>query len=110
MQYPGSILRWYDVDPTVSLAVSILRNANIKDQEIVAEMILDKTKEIKPERKRNVITLLPFFKRRWYDDCSKLSLAMLKMKKASLKLQKELSIEMIDYFCATEEHISGDII
>ena len=32
--------RWYDVDPTVSLAVSLMRNANIMTQYECADLII----------------------------------------------------------------------
>ena len=37
--------RWYDVDPTVSLAVSLMRNANIMSQYKCADLIVAKSKE-----------------------------------------------------------------
>ena len=33
--------RWYDVDPTVSLAVSLIRNTNDKTQLKCADFIID---------------------------------------------------------------------
>ena len=37
--------RWYDIDPTVSLAVSLMRNANIMSQYKCADLIVKKSKE-----------------------------------------------------------------
>ena len=37
--------RWYDVDPTVSLAVSLMRNANIMTQYKCADLIVNKSKD-----------------------------------------------------------------
>ena len=37
--------RWYDFDPTVSLAVSLMRNSNITLQYKCADLILKKSKE-----------------------------------------------------------------
>ena len=34
--------RWYDIDPTVSLAVSLMRNANIMTQYKCADLIVQK--------------------------------------------------------------------
>ena len=36
--------RWYDIDPTVSLAVSLMRNANILTQYKCADLIVEKSK------------------------------------------------------------------
>ena len=35
--------RWYDVDPTVSLAVSLMRNASIITQYDCADLIINKS-------------------------------------------------------------------
>ena len=35
--------RWYDIDPTVSLAVSLMRNANILAQYKCADLIIKKS-------------------------------------------------------------------
>ena len=35
--------RWYDIDPTVSLAVSLMRNANIMSQYKCADFIVKKS-------------------------------------------------------------------
>ena len=47
--------RWYDVDPTVSLAVSLMRNANIITQYKCANLIVEKSKENGLDLSENII-------------------------------------------------------
>ena len=48
--------RWYDIDPTVSLAVSLMRNANIMSQYKCADLIVAKSKENGIDLSNNIIT------------------------------------------------------
>ena len=48
--------RWYDVDPTVSLAVSLMRNANIMTQYKCADYIVSKSKEHGIDLSENILT------------------------------------------------------
>ena len=48
--------RWYDVDPTVSLAVSLMRNANIMTQYKCADLIVNKSKENGIDLADNILT------------------------------------------------------
>ncbi len=91
--------RWYDKDPTVSMAISILRNADKEKQLKVAEYILDKL-ETKTLNKTNLSqSLLKVFKRRWYDYDKKLSTAMECLHLSSLTIQQDLALDVIDMLC-----------
>ena len=48
--------RWYDVDPTVSLAVSLMRNANIMTQYECADLIIKISKENGIDLADNILT------------------------------------------------------
>ena len=48
--------RWYDIDPTVSLAVSLMRNANIMTQYKCADLIVTKSKENGIDLSDNILT------------------------------------------------------
>ena len=48
--------RWYDVDPTVSLAVSLMRNANIMTQYKCADLIVQKSKDNGIDLADNILT------------------------------------------------------
>lgn len=89
--------RWYDVDPTVSLAVSLIRNANETTQLKCAEFIIDYA------RQRNVIPknkslneAFTYILRRWYDQDKQISEAFEYFQAAPSDIQKEISIEVIN--------------
>ena len=48
--------RWYDIDPTVSLAVSLMRNANIMTQYKCADVIVSKSKEHGRDLSENILS------------------------------------------------------
>ena len=48
--------RWYDIDPTVSLAVSLMRNSNIVTQYKCADLIVNKSKENGIDLSENILT------------------------------------------------------
>ena len=91
--------RWYDQDPTVSLAVSILRNASMQNQLLTAEYIIQKGLEYDfpiEKVKSQKIDLLP---RRWYDFEENVYYALECMRLSSIDVQKTLAIEIINYLC-----------
>ena len=47
--------RWYDIDPTVSLAVSLMRNANIMSQYKCADLIVMKSKNNGIDLSENIL-------------------------------------------------------
>ena len=88
--------RWYDVDPTVSLAVSLLRNANEPTQLKCAEFIIDYAKERSVELKSNTLNdAFNYILRRWYDKDKKVSEAFEYFEVSPLEIKKEISLEVI---------------
>ena len=66
--------RWYDVDPTVSLAVSLMRNASIITQYDCADLIINKSKEHGIDLADNILTdAFTYVLRRWYDTDQKIA-------------------------------------
>ena len=66
--------RWYDIDPTVSLAVSLMRNANILTQYKCADLIISKSKDAGLDLSENIITdAFNYVLRRWYDTDQKMA-------------------------------------
>ena len=97
--------RWYDVDPTVSLAVSLMRNANIMTQYKCADYIVSKSKEHGIDLSENILTdAFNYVLRRWYDTDQKISEAFEYLKLMPLELQKELSLELINLLQEEEVH------
>lgn len=85
--------RWYDKDPTVSLAVSFIRNASKEQQESIAEKIIEKT--VEKGIKVNEIQML--FYRRWFDESEILSKAMEHLKQASEEDRKVIALYVINF-------------
>lgn len=89
--------RWYDVDPTVSLAVSLMRNANEQTQLKCAEHIIDYAKQRDVTLKSNTLNdAFNYILRRWYDKDKTVSEAFEYFQVAPSDLQKEISLEVIN--------------
>lgn len=89
--------RWYDVDPTVSLAVSLMRNANIMTQYKCADYIVKKSKENGIDLSENILTdAFNYVLRRWYDTDQKIAESFEYLKLLPENLQKETALELIE--------------
>ena len=88
--------RWYDIDPTVSLAVSLMRNANIISQYKCANLIINKSKENGLDLSENILTdAFNYVLRRWYDTDQKIAEAFEYLKSMPEALQKETALDLI---------------
>jgi len=99
--------RWYDQDPTISMAISILRNTSLEHQLLVAELLLKKQADYAPtnqDTSRHKIFRL--FSRRWYDFDDDLYNAIEFMRIMPLNVQREWAVEIIGYLCSLDESIS----
>jgi ABC-type antimicrobial peptide transport system ATPase subunit len=85
--------RWYDEDPTLSLAISFLRNAQQKSQHEVAEKIIEKASS------NGVVVndLQIVFNKRWYDEDERLRLAIEYLKNSSQEHRKLIALEIIEH-------------
>ena len=89
--------RWYDIDPTVSLAVSLMRNANIMAQYKCADFIVKKSKEYGLDLSENIITdAFNYVLRRWYDTDQKIAESFEYLKLLPEELQKEVALDLIN--------------
>lgn len=89
--------RWYDIDPTVSLAVSLMRNANIMTQYKCADYIVKKSKENGIDLSENILTdAFNYVLRRWYDTDQKIAEAFEYLKLLPETTQKETAYEIIE--------------
>ena len=89
--------RWYDIDPTVSLAVSLMRNANIMTQYKCADFIVAKSKENGVDLSENILTdAFNYVLRRWYDTDQKIAEAFEYLKLLPDDIQKEVALELIN--------------
>lgn len=97
--------RWYDIDPTVSLAVSLMRNASDQTQLRCAEHIIDYAKQRNVELKSTSLTdAFNYILRRWYDKDKTVSEAFEYFQVAPMELQKEISLEIINILQFSETH------
>ena len=88
--------RWYDIDPTVSLAVSLMRNASILTQYKCADLIVTKSKENGLDVSENIITdAFNYVLRRWYDTDQKIAESFEYLKLMPEDIQKEMALEII---------------
>lgn len=88
--------RWYDIDPTVSLSVSLLRNANEQAQLKCADFIIEYATQRDVKLKSNTLNdAFNFILRRWYDKDKKVSEAFEYFEVSPLEIQKEISLEVI---------------
>ena len=89
--------RWYDIDPTVSLAVSLMRNANIVTQYSCADLIIQKSKENGIDLADNILTdAFAYVLRRWYDTDQKIAEAFEYLKCLPAEIQKEVALDIIN--------------
>ncbi len=89
--------RWYDIDPTVSLAVSLMRNANIMTQYKCADLIVKKSKDNGIDLADNILTdAFTYVLRRWYDTDQKIAESFEYLKSLPDELQKEVALDLIN--------------
>ena len=89
--------RWYDVDPTVSLAVSLMRNANIMTQYKCADLIVKKSKDNGVNLADNILAdAFSYVLRRWYDTDQKIAESFEYLKSLPEELQKEVALDLIN--------------
>lgn len=97
--------RWYDIDPTVSLAVSLMRNANIMTQYKCAELIVKKSKDNGIDLAENILTdAFTYVLRRWYDTDQKIAESFEYLKSLPPELQKEVALDIINLLQEEEVH------
>ena len=97
--------RWYDVDPTVSLAVSLMRNANIMTQYKCADIIIKLSKDNGIDLSENILTdAYTYILRRWYDTDQKIAEAFEYLKLLPENLQKEVALEIINFLQVEEKN------
>ena len=89
--------RWYDVDPTVSLAVSLMRNANIMTQYKCADLIVQKSKDNGIDLADNILAdAFTYVLRRWYDTDQKIAESFEYLKSLPQEIQKEVALDLIN--------------
>lgn len=88
--------RWYDQEPTLSLAVSLFSNTKKKNQKVVAEYIISVAKERDISLKNKINDFFNFFVHRWYDHDELIYTAMEYLKAMPPELQKEIALDLVE--------------
>lgn len=95
--------RWYDVDPTVSLAVSLMRNANEQVQFKCAEFIIEFAQQRNVQLKSNTLNdAFNYILRRWYDKDKTVAEAFEYFEVSPMELQKEIALEVVSLLQLSE--------
>lgn len=89
--------RWYDIDSTVSLAVSLLRNSDELTRKDCASFIIKEAQEKGVVMKNNLVSAFDYALRRWYDDEETIFEAMEYLRISPVEVQKELAFDIIEY-------------
>lgn len=89
--------RWYDLDITVSRAISMLEAQDEEIQVRCAEYIIDKLDEADVDINMSLDDQYNYIMRRWYDKNIKVSHAMEYLKQSPDNIRKELALDIIEY-------------
>ncbi len=89
--------RWYDLDVTVSKAISMLEKAEEDIQVRCAEYIIDRLKDVDFDIPMSLEDQYNYILRRWYDKNIKVSHAMEYLKNSPVDIRKQLALDIIEY-------------
>lgn len=89
--------RWYDKEPTLSLAVSLIKNSKEETQQKCAEFIKEKAQDYGVVLKTNLLGAFNYVLNRWYDTSEQLAEAFDYLKDAEEETQKQIAVEVIDF-------------
>ena len=89
--------RWYDIDPTVSLAVNLIKNSTEDVQLKCADYIITKSKAFGVRNEENVLAeAFTYILRRWYDKEQRIAEAFQYLRSAPLDFQREIALEIVN--------------
>lgn len=89
--------RWYDKEPTLSLAVSLIKNSNDTTQQKCAEFIKNRAQDYGITLKSNLLGAFNYVLNRWYDSSEQLAEAFDYLKDADGETRKQIAIEVIAF-------------
>ena len=95
--------RWYDIDPTISLAVSLIRNTNDETQVRCADYIIEKAKDQGVMNEENSLEgAFNYIFKRWYDKDRRIQESFEYFKSAPFDIQKEIALDIINFLQFSE--------
>lgn len=93
--------RWYDLDPALSLAVSLMCNSDDETKDYCAKFIIKTLQENNVKINEGFAQVIRKFTR-WYDENKDLSIAMDQLKEASDELKKKIALDIIEHLQTVE--------
>ena len=89
--------RWYDKEPTLSLAISLLQNSELEVRHKCADLAIEIAMKNGVVLPNDIKSAVEYLMRRWYDKDEILSQAMEYIKLSDEALRKKIAIEMIEF-------------
>ena len=89
--------RWYDLDPTVSLAVKLFEHCDDNVKIYIANYIIEEAKNRGAKLDLENKDAFNYIWKRWQDKDEKMFEAMEYFKIIDFETKKQLSLEIIDY-------------
>ncbi len=89
--------RWYDKEPTLSLAVSLIKNSKEDIQFQCAEFITQKAQDFGVVLNSNLLGAFNYVLHRWYDKSEPLAEAFGYLKEADEETRKQIAISVIEF-------------
>jgi len=90
--------RWYDIDSTLSLAVSMLKNASEENQDSVCKFINEKFEELNIQKQDKFIAF-KFFNKRWYDERENVYNLLENLRCCNDEDRRTLALAIINHLC-----------
>ena len=90
--------RWYDTEPTLSLAISMLKNANEEKQDSVCALLKAKFKEMGIKQNDKFI-VFKMFDKRWYDEKENIYNILETLRCCDEETRRKVSLCIIDHLC-----------
>ena len=87
--------RWYDCEPTLSLAISLFENSTPEAKEVCSNYIINEAKEKGVTINNNFREMFEFHLRRWYDKDKLTQEAMEYLRIANIDIKKEIALQTI---------------
>ena len=89
--------RWYDKEPTLSLAVSLLHNVPIESAHKCADMIIETAMSAGVVPPNNILHAIKYILKRWYDNDEILAQAMEYIEYSDDELRQIIAVKMINF-------------
>ena len=89
--------RWYDKEPTLSLAISLLQNSSIEVRQRCADLIIEMAMQNGVVLPNDIKNAIEYLLRRWYDKDEILSQALEYLKNSDEQLRKKIALAVIDF-------------